>query len=120
MKHRKFVKQLMAVGVSRNTAEEAAAAAARRGKPLYDTLGDLLFVRSLCNIAGLTTRKDFERYVLYGARFFPARIRPLRKKSRGYDGLRPNFTAVDEWDSLPSDKIHDQAMSACAGGGGND
>ena len=69
MKHRKFVKHLMAVGVSRNTAEEAAAAAARRGRALYDTLGDLLNLRVMCNVVGLTTREDFVRYVRYGALF---------------------------------------------------
>lgn len=69
MKHRKFVKQLMAVGVSRNTAEEAAATAAKRGLSLYNTLGNLLNLRALCSIVGLTARADFERYVLHGARY---------------------------------------------------
>lgn len=36
------------------------------------------------------------------------------------DGLRTDWAMVDEWDSLPSDKLHDQAMSACAGGGGHE
>ena len=42
MKHRKFVKQLMAAGMSRNNAEECAALAADARRPLYWALGDLL------------------------------------------------------------------------------
>lgn len=103
MKHRKFVKHLMAVGVSRNTAEEAAAAAARAGTPLGECLGRLLTLRGIFAWRNKTALvADFEHAVLSAARMTPARIRPMRRKRRGYDGLRVQFSMIDEMHTVPA------------------
>lgn len=109
MTRKKFIKHLMAIGVSRNTATEAAAAASRAGASLYNTLGRLLVLRGIFawrNKAALVA--DFEHAVLTGARMTPARVRPLRSKR--HDGLRTDFAMVDEWDHWP------QAYKPAGGG----
>lgn len=121
MKHRKFVKQLMAMGISRNTAEAAAAAASRAEISLLKTAGRIKTMQHIwarVESWNKESHKDFDRLLLEWAKTTPRRIKPLRTKRT--DGLRINFAAVDELDDLPSGKIYDRAMSACAGGGGNE
>lgn len=104
----------MAVGVSRNTAEEAAAAAARAGTSLDTTLRRLLTLRGIFawrNKAALVA--DFEHAVLTAARMTPRRIRPLRRKRRGHDGLRVQFSMIDEMHTVPA---YGLALVAVKGG----
>ena len=107
MKHKKFVKHLMAVGVSRNTAEEAAAAVARAGNTLDKTLGNLLTLRCIFAWRGSADLvADFEHAILSAARMTPRRIRPLRRKSPGHcDGLRIKFALIDELHTLRSFEV---------------
>lgn len=102
MTRKKFIKQLMAVGVSRNTAAEAAAAADRAGRPYFKVLGHLLTVRSVFAWRnGKALGQDFEYAVLRAARMTPRRIVPLRRKKRQHhDGLRVHFAAIDEMHTL--------------------
>lgn len=113
MKRKKYIKHLMAVGISRNTAAEAAAAAARGGTTLYKSLGYLLNLRGIFAYGGRTPA-DFERAVLVAARMTPVRVRPLRiKRRRHCDGLRVQYMVIDELSHWPKENPH-------LGGGGND
>lgn len=76
MTRKKFIKQLMAAGISRNTAAEAAAAADRAGRPLFDVLGHLLTVRAMFAWRnGKALGQDFEYAVLSAARVVAGRSR---------------------------------------------
>jgi len=117
----------MAVGVSRNTAEEAAAAAARAGMPLDKCLGRLLTLRGIFAWRNKTDLvADFEHAVLNAARMTPRRIRPLRRKRRGHDGLRVQFSMIDEMHTVPASDFAMVGIDLAngpdftAGGGGND
>lgn len=105
MTRKKFIKQLMAAGVSRNTAAEAATVTAWQGKVLDKTLGHLLTIRGFMAFNGSKHLvADFEREILRAARIAKLapppwqRIRPLasRKKHKHHDGLRVAFFAIDE------------------------
>lgn len=106
MTRKKFIKQLMAAGVSRNTAAEAASTAPWTGQALGKTLGHLLTIRDFMAWNGSKQLvADFEREILRAARIVkmgPApwqRIRPLasRKKHRArHDGYRAMYYFIDE------------------------
>lgn len=123
MKRKKFVKQCMAMGLQRNTATAAADAASRAEASLRVVYGRIqtmqrVFVRNNdWMVWHPHARKVFDGLVLGQAERTMRRIRPLRRKKRGnHDGLRIKFSMVDEWDGLNSEKLHDQAVAACAGG----
>ena len=111
MKRKKFIKQLMAMGISRNTATAAADAAARAETPLLKTacriqtmqgmfVGEMVFVPQW--------RKAFDQALRTQAEITPRRIRPLANKKRRLAGLRTTYLHIDEWDTFT------------AGGGGHD
>ena len=126
MKHKKFVKQLMAAGISRNTATEAARAASRAELPLQKIAGRILTMQRIFlwrMKESQYMRKEFDRAVLTQARLTPRRIRPLRsKKSRHLDGLRVDFSAIDEIHMFGVDLANGPDMTAqvaVQGGGGH-
>ena len=102
MKHKKFVKQLMAMGISRNTATAAAYAASRAEGPLRNVAARVqtmqrIFMRGMDWKDWRYVRKDFDMAVLDQAKRTQRPIRPLHRKKRGNcDGLRIDFAAVDE------------------------
>lgn len=116
MKHKKFVKQLMAAGISRNTATEAARAAARAELPLIKVAGRILTMRGfyLWRLVGSKDmRQEFDRALLTQARLTPRRIRPLRsKKRRHLDGLRVDFSTIDEMHMFGVDLANGPDMTA--------
>jgi hypothetical protein len=118
MKRKQFVKQLMAVGISRNTATEAANAATRAELPLIKVAGRLLTVRGIFLWRlkeSQDMRKEFDRAVLTQARMTPRRIRPLRsKKRRQRDGLRVDFSTIDELHMFGVDLAQGPDMSGLA------
>lgn len=102
MKRNRFIKLLMAAGVSRNTAAEAASAAAWGGRPLDKTLGYLLTLRGIFAWRGSKPATELlEEAILraaaltYLAPHHHHRIRPLTQKHRP-DGLRPTVCIIDE------------------------
>lgn len=109
MKHKKFVKRLMAMGVSRNTAKAAAAAASRAEIPLLKMTCRIqtlhhIFEREMA--WSKQWRKEFDRALLTQAEMTPRRIRPLAKKYRHLDGLRADFVMVDEVSQWPKENPH--------------
>lgn len=102
MKRKKFIKMLMAAGIQRNTATAAADAASRAEASLLVVYGRIqtmqrIFVGKNDWMDWPQVRKTFDEIVLGQAERTPRRIRPLRRKKRGnYDGLRVNFSAIDE------------------------
>ena len=98
MKRKKFCKMLMAAGISRNTATEAADAANRQGLSLFKVQGRILNMRYffLWRLVGSRhMRKEFDKILWAQARMTPRRIRPLKAKRR-HDGLRIDWHLVDE------------------------
>lgn len=98
MKRKTFIKQIMALGVSRNTATAAADAASRAEIPLRETAGRIktmhyMFVGPMAPVKHW--RKAFDKTLRTQAEITPRRIRPLAKK-RHRDGLRVQFAAIDE------------------------
>ena len=109
MTRKKFIKQLMAVDISRNTATEMADAAARAELPLVEVLERTRIMRCIYMPALLTSKvlqKSLEQSLLIQARMTPKRIRPLSsklsKKKRGHlDGLRTKWACIDELSCYP-------------------
>lgn len=103
MTRKKFIKELMAMGISRNTATAAADAASRAEIPLIKAAGRILtmqrvFVGPMAPVK--YWRKEFDRSLRAQAERTPRRIRPLAKKTKHMDGLRIDFAIVDEWASM--------------------
>lgn len=109
MTRKNFIKQIMAAGISRNTATEIADAATRAEIPLEKCLGRVLTMRNifLWRLGNSKqAQKEFERALLTQARITPRRIRPLSKKKSGRaDGLRAQFIAIDEVHKWPFDEL---------------
>jgi len=97
VKRKKFVKLLMGLGISRNTATAAADAASRAEIPLIKAAGRIQTMRLLFGIRTWHkwSMQAFDRALLEQAKRTPARIKPLRTKRP--DGLRIEFSLVDEW-----------------------
>ena len=98
MTRKKFIKELMAAGISRNTATAAADAASRAEIPLIKEAGRILNMQRLfvgCMAPVKYWRKAFDQALRTQAEITPRRIRPLAKK-RHQDGLRIDFAVVDE------------------------
>lgn len=108
MKRKTFIKQIMALGVSRNTATAAADAASRAEIPLHETACRIQTMH--CMYVGPMApvkqwRKQLDKILYAQARMTPRRIRPLAKKSH-QGGLRAQFAVIDE--------LH---QAYCGGGG---
>lgn len=102
MTRKKFIKELMSAGISRNTATAAADAASRAEIPLTKCAGRILNMQRIFAAPMSPVkqwRKAFDQALKTQAERTPRRIRPLSKKSR-QDGLRIDFAAVDEWGSM--------------------
>ena len=109
MTRKKFVKQLMALGVSRNTATAAADAASRAEIPLIEIKCRVQTLRRLWErelSISKRCRKMFDRALLNMAQITPRRIRPIAKKNRRLDGLRIDFAMVDEVSQWPKENPH--------------
>lgn len=103
MTRKKFIKELMGMGISRNTATAAADAASRAEIPLIKAAGRILTMQRLFVGPIAPTkqwRKAFDQTVRIQAERTPRRIRPLAKKKHRQDGLRIDFAVVDEWASM--------------------
>lgn len=111
MTRKKFVKQLMQLeGYSRNRANRLAELTRLAGCPYEERLVLWGVPRVFDAVRLLHTQSLLE--MMGGVR----KVRPMTSK-RKHDGLHVHLALVDEWDSLPSDKLHEQAVQACAGGG---
>lgn len=98
MKRKKFIKQIMALGVSRNTATAAADAASRAETPLRKVACNIQTMH--CMFVGPISpvkqwRKAFDQTLRTQADLTPRRIRPLANKKH-QDGLRAQFAVIDE------------------------
>lgn len=121
MTRKKFIKQLMAAGVSRNTAAEAATVTAWQGKALDKTLGHLLTIRGFMAFNGSKHLvADFEREILRAARsaksapapmqllrFLAGRPSALAVARKNTPGFLPMLYAIDH--SI-DDQAPDRAM----------
>lgn len=123
MKRRKFVKQLMAAGVTRNRANTILACEARMlGLPYFKYLGAFLnrlaVDEYILRPQGLVI-PGLRKALANSMRLCPVvymttnnqHIEPLR--SRSPDGLRADFVAIDELSQWPKENPH-------IGGGGNE
>lgn len=102
MTRKKFIKTLMAMGVSRNTATASADAASRAGASLQKVAGRVWALHSMYVAEAINAkrwRQLFDHHLLTQAQMVPELryIRPLAKKTRRPDGLRIDFAMVDEW-----------------------
>lgn len=99
MKRKSFIKRLMGLGISRNTATAAADAASRAEIPLITAVWRIqtmqrIFVGPISPVQ--YWRQAFDRALRTHAEITPHRIRPLAKKNRRQDGLRIAWAAIDE------------------------
>lgn len=145
MTRKKFVKQLMGMGVQRNRANEIAAHARRCGMTYEEALvHERIVIFGQDILDGIATAMESMRPTIerIGNAFrmlaiaaaeslehlrtiwpmhmfdYDDLFTPLWPKENPHlDGLRADVVLVDELDGLPSDKLHEQAVQACAGGG---
>lgn len=104
MTRKKFVKQLMGRGLTRNQAN-LCAAFMPCGKSYADYYREILWQVDLACM-GKRLRKKFA-----------LAIKPLAAAVKNLSaGLMAAFSTIDEWDSLPSDTLHAQAMDGRAYG----
>lgn len=98
MKRKTFIKKIMGMGISRNTATAAADAASRAEIPLLIVAARIRTMQRV--FAGETWSKPwlraFDWALLDQAKRIQRRIRPLADKRRNLDGLRVKFAMVDE------------------------
>ena len=146
MKHKKFVKQLMGMGYQRNMAELKAAIVRASGQSYEQYMQREKQHAALYNAAAeykkalLRPMAAFSSSMALALERFHQAVANIKwpnvdvvslfasvdevhlwpKENPHLDGLRADVVLVDEWAGLPSDKLHEQAVQACAGGGGND
>ena len=106
MKRKTFVKRLMGMGISRNTATASADAASRAEIPLLNVAGRIqtmhrIFVGEMAPVK--QWRQAFDQALLSQAKMTPRRIHPKAKKNRRLNGLRIDFAAIDEVSRWPKE-----------------
>ena len=121
MTRKKFIKELMGMGISRNKATAAADAASRAEIPLIKCAGRILnmqriFVGPIAPVK--QWRKAFDQAVRTQAEITPRRIRPLAKKKHRQDGLRIEISMVDELShELSAAAVYTRALAGMSRGG---